>query len=123
MGGGKDDDALDNVVSIDFRMGNATSLPPLIAQVEFVKDDVARVVPLIVAISQGTCAFSPATFGLSASSPSEAERLQAVLRPTSLSLRQQSRELQSPHSCSGASASANTKEKSRTKHKRGKRCP
>ena len=30
--------------------GNATSLPPLIAQVEFVKDDVMRVVALIVGI-------------------------------------------------------------------------
>jgi hypothetical protein len=47
-----------------FGIGNATSLPPLIAQVEFLKDDVARVVPLIVAISQGTYAFAPATFGL-----------------------------------------------------------
>ena len=34
-------------------IGNGTSLPPLIAQMEFVKDDVARVVPLIVATSQG----------------------------------------------------------------------
>jgi Major Facilitator Superfamily len=45
-------------------IGNATSLPPLIAQVEFVKDDVARVVALIVAISQGAYAFAPAAFGL-----------------------------------------------------------
>ena len=45
-------------------IGNATSLPPLIAQVEFVKEDVARVVPLIVAIGQGTYAFAPAAFGL-----------------------------------------------------------
>ncbi len=45
-------------------IGNATSLPPLIAQVEFVKDDVARVVALTVAIAQGTYAFAPATFGL-----------------------------------------------------------
>ena len=34
-------------------IGNATSLPPLIAQVEFVKDDVPRVVALIVAIAPG----------------------------------------------------------------------
>ena len=33
--------------------GNATSLPPLIAQVEFVKEDVQRVVALIVGIAQG----------------------------------------------------------------------
>jgi hypothetical protein len=45
-------------------IGNATSLPPLIAQVEFVKDDVARVVALIVAIAQAAFAFAPATFGL-----------------------------------------------------------
>lgn len=44
-------------------IGNTTSLPPLIAQVEFAREDVARVVPLIVAIAQGTYAFAPATFG------------------------------------------------------------
>ena len=44
-------------------IGNTTSLPPLIAQVEFAKEDVARVVPLIVAIGQGTYAFAPAIFG------------------------------------------------------------
>jgi hypothetical protein len=44
--------------------GNSTSLPPLIAQVEFVKDDVMRVVALIVGISQGAYAFAPAAFGL-----------------------------------------------------------
>jgi hypothetical protein len=52
------------VVLFGFGIGNATSLPPLIAQVEFAKDDVSRVVPLIVAISQGTYAFAPATFGV-----------------------------------------------------------
>jgi MFS family permease len=45
-------------------IGNATSLPPLIAQTEFSKKDVSRVVPLIVAISQAAYAFAPATFGL-----------------------------------------------------------
>ena len=45
-------------------IGNATSLPPLIAQVEFVKDDVQRVVSLIIAIAQGSFAFAPAAFGL-----------------------------------------------------------
>lgn len=45
-------------------IGNATSLPPLIAQVEFVKDDVPRVVALIVAMAQGAYAFAPAVFGL-----------------------------------------------------------
>jgi hypothetical protein len=41
-----------------------TSLPPLIAQAEFDKEDIPRVVPLIVAISQGTYAFAPAAFGI-----------------------------------------------------------
>jgi hypothetical protein len=45
-------------------IGNVTSMPPLIAQVEFVKDDVPRVVALVVAIGQATYAFAPATFGL-----------------------------------------------------------
>jgi hypothetical protein len=45
-------------------IGNATSLPPLIAQVEFTAQDVPRVVALIVAIAQGTYAFAPAAFGL-----------------------------------------------------------
>ena len=45
-------------------IGNATSLPPLIAQVEFVKDDVPRVVALTVAIGQAVYAFAPALFGL-----------------------------------------------------------
>ena len=41
-------------------IGNTTSLPPLIAQVEFVTEDVARVIALIVAVAQGTYAFAPA---------------------------------------------------------------
>jgi hypothetical protein len=45
-------------------IGNATSLPPLIAQVEFSAEDVPRVVALIVAIAQSTYAFAPAAFGL-----------------------------------------------------------
>jgi hypothetical protein len=44
-------------------IGNTTSLPPLIAQAEFTRADVQRVVPLIVAIGQGTYAFAPAAFG------------------------------------------------------------
>ncbi len=44
-------------------IGNTTSLPPLIAQVEFTRADVQRVVPLIVAIGQGTYAFAPAAYG------------------------------------------------------------
>jgi hypothetical protein len=45
-------------------IGNATSLPPLIAQVEFVKDDVPRAVALVVATGQAVYAFAPAAFGL-----------------------------------------------------------
>jgi hypothetical protein len=45
-------------------IGNATSLPPMIVQVEFGRNDVARVVSLIVAIGQGTYAFAPALFGV-----------------------------------------------------------
>ena len=52
------------VVLFGIGFGNATSLPPLIAQVEFVDGDVLRVVALIVAIAQGGYAFAPAAFGL-----------------------------------------------------------
>ena len=52
------------VVLFGVGIGNATSLPPLVAQVEFVKEDVARVVALIVAMSQGLWALAPATFAL-----------------------------------------------------------
>jgi hypothetical protein len=52
------------VVLFGVGIGNATSLPPLVAQVEFVKEDVARVGALIVAMSQGLWALAPATFAL-----------------------------------------------------------
>lgn len=52
------------VILFGFGIGNATSLPPLIAQVEFAKEDTARVVPLIVAMGQATYAFAPALYGL-----------------------------------------------------------
>ena len=52
------------VVLFGVGFGNATSLPPLIAQVELAKDDVLRAVALAVGISQGTYAFAPAIFGL-----------------------------------------------------------
>jgi len=52
------------VVLFGFGIGNGTYLPPLIAQAEFVKEDVACVVPMIVAVSQGVYAFAPAVFGL-----------------------------------------------------------
>ena len=43
-------------------IGNATSLPPLIAQTDFAPADVPRVVALIVAMAQATYAFAPALF-------------------------------------------------------------
>ncbi|MGR4971768.1 MFS transporter [Pseudomonas sp. LARHCG127] len=52
------------VVLIGSGIGNATSLPPLIAQVEFSREHTARVIALMVAISQATYAFAPALFGL-----------------------------------------------------------
>jgi MFS transporter len=52
------------IVLFGIGFGNATSLPPLIAQVEFVEDDVQRAVALIVGIAQGAYAFAPAAFGL-----------------------------------------------------------
>ena len=45
-------------------IGNATSLPPAIAQADFAAEDVQRVVALIVAIAQGSYAFAPAIFGM-----------------------------------------------------------
>jgi len=45
-------------------LGNVTSLPPLIAQLEFTPDDVQHAVALVTALSQATYAFAPATFGL-----------------------------------------------------------
>ena len=54
---------LAGVMLFGLGIGNVTSMPPLIAQVEFVKDDVPRVVALNVAIGQATYAFAPAAFG------------------------------------------------------------
>ncbi|MET7241905.1 MFS transporter [Methylobacterium sp. EM32] len=51
-------------ILVGLGIGNATSLPPLIAQVEFAPAEAPRVVALIVAISQGAYAFAPAAFGL-----------------------------------------------------------
>ncbi|WP_334167322.1 MFS transporter [Achromobacter mucicolens] len=64
------------VVLFGSGIGNATSLPPLIAQAEFAREDAARVVPLIVALSQGAYAFAPAAFGA----------LRTLLQPTGLAL-------------------------------------
>lgn len=44
--------------------GNGTYLPPLIAQSEFAPTEVARVVALVVAISQAAYAFAPGVFGI-----------------------------------------------------------
>jgi hypothetical protein len=45
-------------------LGNATSLPPLIAQQDFAEAEVARVVALVTAMGQASYAFAPAAFGL-----------------------------------------------------------
>ena len=45
-------------------LGNATSLPPLIAQADFAPSDTARAVALITATGQAAYAFAPAGFGL-----------------------------------------------------------
>lgn len=52
------------VVLFGLGFGNGTFLPPLIAQAEFAREDVPRVVALIVAISQATYSLAPATFGM-----------------------------------------------------------
>ncbi|WP_416769021.1 MFS transporter [Pseudomonas sp. RHF3.3-3] len=51
------------VILFGVGIGNATSLPPLIAQVEFPGAQTQRVVTLIVATAQGCYAFAPALFG------------------------------------------------------------
>ncbi len=55
---------LAGVLLFGLNIGNATSLPPLIAQAEFARDEVSRVVALIVACGQATYAFAPAAFGI-----------------------------------------------------------
>lgn len=50
------------VLLFGFGIGNATSLPPLIAQQEFAKFEVQRVVSLIVAGAQTAFAFAPAAY-------------------------------------------------------------
>lgn len=52
------------VVLFGFGVGNAISVPPVIANLEFSGADAARAVALIVAISQGAYATAPAVFGL-----------------------------------------------------------
>jgi hypothetical protein len=55
---------LTGVVLFGIGLGNGASLPPLVAQVEFTKDDVSRAVPAIIGIAQATSAFGPMVFGL-----------------------------------------------------------
>jgi len=45
-------------------VGNATSLPPLIAQQEFTERNTQRAVATAIAIAQGTYAFAPVAFGV-----------------------------------------------------------
>ncbi len=52
------------VILVGLGIGNTTSLPPLIAQIEFAKADVPKAVALSVAIGQGIYAFAPFAFGL-----------------------------------------------------------
>jgi hypothetical protein len=54
---------LAGVLLVGAGIGNATSLPPLIAQAEFDETLVPRVVASITALSQATYAFAPAIFG------------------------------------------------------------
>ncbi|MFC7538617.1 MFS transporter [Siccirubricoccus deserti] len=51
------------VVLFGLGLGNATSLPPLIAQQDFAPAETARVVALVTACSQAVYAFAPAAFG------------------------------------------------------------
>ena len=52
------------VIMFGLGVGNAISIPPVIASVEFNEADAPRVVALIVAISQGAYAAAPAAFGI-----------------------------------------------------------
>jgi hypothetical protein len=52
------------VVLFGAGIGNATSLPPLIAQAQFPENRVPLVVALTVAVAQAAYAFAPAAFGL-----------------------------------------------------------
>lgn len=63
-GGGSVPWLLAGVVLVGVGIGNTTSLPPLIAQIEFAKPDVPKAVAAAVAIGQGTYAFAPFAFGL-----------------------------------------------------------
>src|SRR5215469_10697610 len=45
-------------------LGNATSMPPLVAQREFFERDVPRLLALIIGIAHSVYAFAPAAFSL-----------------------------------------------------------
>lgn len=51
-------------VVVGLTVGNMLSLPPLIAQAEFTRADVGRVVALVTAVNQATYALTPGGFGL-----------------------------------------------------------
>lgn len=52
------------VVLFGLGVGNAISVPPVIANLEFDREDASRAVALIVGISQGAYAIAPAAFGV-----------------------------------------------------------
>ncbi|WP_143435868.1 MFS transporter [Hydrogenophaga sp. IBVHS1] len=62
-------------------IGNATSLPPVIALAKFAKEYVPRVVALIVALGQAASVFAPAAFGLMVSASTHDEFHVAARRP------------------------------------------
>jgi MFS family permease len=51
-------------VLFGFGVGNMVSLPPLIAQIEFDRADVPRVVALVTAVNQAVFSFAPAVLGV-----------------------------------------------------------
>lgn len=55
---------LAGIALFGFGLGNATSLPPLVAQQDFAAVDTGRAVALVMACSQAVYAFAPAAFGL-----------------------------------------------------------
>lgn len=55
---------LAGIVLFGAGFGNATSLPPLIAQTDFVDEDVPRAVALMVGVAQCGFAFAPVLFGV-----------------------------------------------------------
>ena len=60
------------VVLFGAGIGNATSLPPLVAQTEFAQSDLPRAVALMVAMAQALYAFAPAAFALLLAYPASA---------------------------------------------------